>query len=149
MKATRLEIGGERPELEDSVEFALYGFFGDQRWRAIKDRCAFFEIDAIAQGVGFQEQPALVYGSPGDADFLALEIIERFDRSVFRHHGADGGGVRIKDEFGALSALARHPKPVGNDDIGGAALNSDLASLCRSEFRRVNLQPRIFIETKG
>ena len=45
-----------------------------------------------------------------------------------------------------IGALARHPQPIGDDDIGGAALNGDLGGVGVGELGDLELELGLLIE---
>ena len=49
----------------------------------------------------------------------------------------------------AASALARHPQPVRDDNVGGAALKRDLAGLGRGEFGDFEIKPGLLVEMEA
>ena len=68
------KLGGESPEFQRGVEFALRQLFGQQRRRAEDRRGLRLEIDALLERPGLQHQPALVERAAGDAELLADEV---------------------------------------------------------------------------
>ena len=92
-----------------------------------------------------QQQPALVERAAGDGELAALEIGERLDRRLRRHHHrAERAGRGIEHQLVAERALARHPQPVRQHHVGGAAASailpaSGLASSVTSSDRSASL----------
>ena len=126
LEALRLQSCRIGPEIEHGVDRALLGALGEQRRSAEFLRGLGPEIEiGGAQRVSHDQEPALVERSAGDADLLALEIGQGLDRRIGRHHDrAERGGEGGESEVGAARALARHPQPIGGDDVDRAALQA-------------------------
>ena len=73
----------------------------------------------------------------------------RIGRLRRHHHGAERARIGIEGEGVAERALARHPQPVRQDDIGGAAFQRDLAGLGAGQFGGLEIETGLLIEAVG
>ncbi len=146
-EAFAFEVGTEVPERQRRFMFALQRLLGQQRRRAIDDAGLLPEIEAGPPRKSLQQQPALVQGAARDGELAPLEVSDVFDGRLRRHHhGAERAGRRIEHQAVAERALARDPQPVRQHQVGGAALERDLAGLGRRQLDRIDLQVELAVE---
>ena len=102
-EAVSLEPCGIGPEIQHGIELALLGPLAEKRRRAEFLLGLGPEIEIGGpERVGHHQEPALVEWTAGNAEPLALEVGERLDRRVGRHHdGAERGGEGREGEVGA------------------------------------------------
>ena len=70
----------------------------------------------------------------------------RIEERIRYHHRAERARIRIEREFGAKPAFPRHPQPVGDDDVGGAAAQRDLAGLRTGKLINLERKVRLLVE---
>jgi hypothetical protein len=69
------------------------------------------------------------------------------DRRILRrHHRAQRARIGREQELVAERSLARRPKPVLNDHVGGAALERDFSCVGRSKLSRLDVKIRGLVE---
>ena len=75
-----------------------------------------------------------------------MPLIGRIRR---RHHRAERARIRIEDEIVAQRTLAPDPQPVGDDQVGRAAFERDLAGLGAGKLGRLDREIMLPVEAGG
>ena len=144
------QLGAEIPEGQRRIGLALQRLLRQQRGRAVDDRRLPAEIGTGTPRHGLQQEPALVERAAGDRELPAAEIGDLADRRVRRHHdSAERARRRVKDQAVAECALARHPQPVRQHEVGRAAFEGDLAGFGRGKLDGFDGKVGPAVETIG
>ena len=89
----------------------------------------------------------LSIGPPATPMDRPARSASRTDRQILRrHHRAERARIGREQKLVAERSFARHPKPVLDDHVGGAALERDLARLGGGKLGRLDVQIRRLVE---